>query len=230
MITTVKIGTKDMYADYGCILAYENRGNPSPKTHFIEVPLRDGRIDATNALSDQVYFDDREMKLEFVCLTQDKSARITDISNYLDGRRMEIIFSDDASFKYIGRINVSKWETDKHSGRITLEIIADPYKYDINSSMVDWEWDVFDFEEGIINETGELIVDGQREVSLICRRKRMFPTFIASADMQVKFNNEMYELPMGEHKLYELFFVEGENILTFYGNGTISIDYIGGDL
>lgn len=114
--------------------------------------------------------------------------------------------------------------------KITLDITADPYKYDINSSMIDWEWDTFDFEQGIINETNELIVDGEREVTLICRRKRMFPTFIASSDMQVKFEDEMHDLAQGEHKLYQVFFKEGNNVLKFYGYGTVSIDYIGGDL
>lgn len=120
MITTVKIGTKDMYADFGCILASEDRGNPRPKTKFVDVPLRDGRIDATNALSDQVFFDDRQMILEFLCITDDKASKITEIANYMDGRRMEIIFSDDASFKYVGRITVSKWKTDRHSGKSHL--------------------------------------------------------------------------------------------------------------
>ena len=230
MMTNVIIGDKDMYKDFGMILAKADRGNPEPKAIYIDVPLRDGSIDATNSLSDEVYYNDREMELQFLCLTEDKASKITEVSNYLNGSRKDIIFPDDPNFKYIGRISVSKWETDKHAGRLVLEIVADPYKYDINSSLIDWEWDVFDFEEGIINELNQLVVDGEREITLICRRKRMFPVFIASDNMTMKYEDQIYDVIKGEHKLYNVFFKPGYNKMTFYGKGTISIDYVGGDL
>jgi hypothetical protein len=48
--------------------------------------------------------------------------------------------------------------------------------------------------------------------------------------MNVTFEGETYLLKAGEQKVYDIFFAEGENTLTFTGNGTISIDYIGGSL
>jgi hypothetical protein len=107
---------------------------------------------------------------------------------------------------------------------------AEPFKYDVLSSAVNWEWDIFDFESGIINETGELIVNGETTVSLICRQKRMFPTFTASSAMTVIYDGEVFNLSAGSQKMYDIFLVEGNNELTFKGNGTVSIDYIGGSL
>ena len=77
---------------------------------------------------------------------------------------------------------------------------------------------------------GELIVDGETTITLICRRKRMFPIFTASENMTVTYDGEIYNLKSGSQKLYDLFLCEGENELTFNGNGTVSIDYIGGSL
>ena len=98
------------------------------------------------------------------------------------------------------------------------------------SSAVDWEWDSFDFEEGIINETGQLIVNGSVTISLVCRRKRMFPIFTASAPITMLYDGVTYNLLVGSQKFYDIFLCEGVNEFTFTGNGTVSIDYIGGSL
>ena len=143
---------------------------------------------------------------------------------------MKIVCDDDPAFYYIGRVSVDNWNSDGRVGKLVIKCTVEPFKYDIVSSDVDWEWDLFDFEQGIINETGELIVDGTRDVTLVCRRKRMFPTFIASADMSVIFEGITYNLKAGSQKVYDIFLCEGKNKLTFMGKGTVSINYIGGSL
>ena len=156
--------------------------------------------------------------------------RISEIYNYIHGQKLKIIFDDDLAFYYIGRLEVNDWLSEKNKGTLVIEATVEPFKYDIVSSAVDWEWDVFDFEDGIINETGDLIVNGTRVITLVCRRKRMFPTFIASADMTVEFEGEVHSLKAGSQKVYGILLSEGNNVLTFKGNGTVSIDYIGGSL
>ena len=73
-------------------------------------------------------------------------------------------------------------------------------------------------------------MDGTRTIILTCRKKRMFPNFIASAPMTVEFKGETFNLKEGSQKVYGIFFEEGYNEMTFKGNGTITIDYIGGSL
>ena len=73
-------------------------------------------------------------------------------------------------------------------------------------------------------------MNGSRTVTIPGTRKEIIPTFIASVAMQVEWNGMRYDMPAGETKLYAISLVEGENILTFYGNGTVSIDYRGGIL
>ena len=91
-------------------------------------------------------------------------------------------------------------------------------------------WDTLDLENGIIREYKELEVTGSRIVTIPGTRKEIIPTIIASAAMQVEWKGTRYDVPAGESKLYAISLVEGENILTFYGNGTVSIDYRGGIL
>ena len=228
----VKIGNMHSQDDWGLILISKQISTPNPQTKLVNVPMRDGSIDLTEILSEDVKYNDRTITMLFEIMDSrvDWSAKVSDIQNYLHGKRLQIIFDDDCAFYYVGRVSVSEWTPNKSTAQIQIEAVVEPFKYDIVSSAVDWEWDIFDFEEGIINETGELIVDGSRTINLICRRKRMFPTFTVSADMAVNYDGETYTLKAGSQKVYDIFFVEGKNELTFTGNGTVTIDYIGGSL
>lgn len=227
----VTIGEKHSFRDWGIILSSKVISPPEAQINKVDVPMRDGSIDLTESLTDDIKFKDRKITLNFTVTDKSKwTAKVSEIENYLHGKRLKIVFDDDLAFYYYGRVSVNKWATDKAIGSLVVECTVEPFKYDVLSSAVDWEWDVFDFEEGIINETGELIVNGETTISLICRRKRMFPIFTASEPMTVKYDGEIFILAAGEQKLYGLFLCEGVNELTFNGNGTVAIDYRGGSL
>lgn len=227
----VTIGDKHNYRDWGIILSSKTISPPEVQTNKVDVPMRDGAIDLTESLTDDVKFKDRHITLNFTVLDRSTwTAKVSEIQNYLHGKRLKIVFDDDLAFYYVGRISVNKWETNKNIGSLVIDGDVEPFKYDMISSAVDWEWDIFDFENGIINEMGELIVNGETTISLICRRKRMFPIFTASAPMTVKYDDETFNLAAGKQKLYGVFLCEGVNELTFNGNGTVSIDYVGGSL
>lgn len=228
----VTIGEKHSYDDWGLILSSKTISPPVPKTNNVSVPLMDGTIDLTEILTEDIKYEDRNLKFTFSVVDKRKSwaEKISEIENYIHGKRMKIVCDDDPAFYYIGRVSVDNWNSDSRVGKLVVNCTVEPFKYDILSSAVDWEWDIFDFDQGIINETGDLIVDGTRTITLICRRKRMFPIFTASAAMTVKFDGVTYNLPAGSNKIYDIFMCEGENELTFTGDGTVSIDYIGGSL
>lgn len=228
----VMIGDKHSFNDLGLLLTSKVISPPKPKLNLLSVPLRDGCIDLTESVTDIIKYDDRKIEMNFkmIGLAETWVQRISEIYNYIHGQKLKIIFDDDLAFYYIGRLEVNDWLSEKNKGTLVIEATVEPFKYDIVSSAVDWEWDVFDFEDGIINETGELIVNGTREITLVCRKKRMFPTFIASAAMTVEFEGEVHSLKAGSQKVYGILLSEGNNVLTFKGNGTVSIDYIGGSL
>ena len=94
-------------------------------------------------------------------------------------------------------------------------------------------WDPFNFETGIINETNELQVNGELEVAIYGRRKKVIPKITCNSpenQMQVIFKDETYNLSNGTQKILNIEICEGENVLKFIGNGTISIEYRGGSL
>lgn len=228
----VKIGGYHSYNDLGLILSKKVISPPSPQEELVEVPMRDGPIDMTETLTGDVKYKARKITLTFSLIGNKATwdSKFSEIANLIHGQRMQIIFDEDASFYWIGRVSINDWATDRNLGTMVVEATVEPFKYDVLSSAVDWEWDIFDFENGIINEMGELIVNGSTTISLICRKKRMFPIFTASAAMTVTYDGETFDLVAGSQKMYDIFLVEGQNELTFNGNGTITIDYIGGSL
>lgn len=226
----VKFGNKHSWNDFGMILSSKEISPPQVQKNELKIPVRDGSIDLTTAITDAVKYNDRKITLNFTVIESKWESTISQVQEYLHGQRMQIILDDDSSFYYVGRVEVNKWTSKKKIGTIVIECTVEPFKYDILSSAVDWEWDIFDFEEGIINETGGLIINGTTTITLICRKKRMFPTFTTSANMTVTFEGETFNLTKGTQKVYDIFLVEGNNELTFKGNGTVTIDYVGGSL
>ena len=228
----VTIGEKHNYNDFGLILTNRIIEPPKPQVKTATVPLRDGTIDLTEALTEDIKYNNRKITLTF-SVTDPITTwayKISEIENYLHGQRMRIIFDDDKSFYYVGRVAVNQWTSNKKIGTLVIDGEVEPYKYDLQSSAEGWLWDTFDFEQGIINELGEVDVNESAEIKLICLRKRVVPTIIASTDMTVTFEGVTYCLKAGAQKVYEILLKEGENVLAFAGNGTVAIDYTGGSL
>ena len=104
------------------------------------------------------------------------------------------------------------------------------YKYEIYDSSGNWLWDPFSFVDGIIRNYGNLEVNGTLELQVIGSAMSIVPEITASTVMTVEYNGETYELFSGLNYLPDLEITEGEHIMTFTGNGTVSVLYRGGSL
>lgn len=228
----VTLGEKHSYDDWGLILSSCVITPPDPQLNLVTVPLRDGSLDLTEALTDDVKYKDRSITLTFTMVDPRKywSAKVSEISNYLHGKRMKIIIDDDLAFYYVGRVAIDDWNSEKSVGKLVVKGTVDPYKYDIQSSAEDWLWDPFDFETGIVNEVSGIVVEESTSVTIIARRKRTYPTITVSEAMQVTYEGTTYDLAAGSNKVYSMLLQEGENELTFTGNGTVTVEYTGGSL
>ena len=153
---------------------------------------------------------------------------ISEIANYLAGRKYKIILDNDPDFYYIGRLNVEVEKSDRVEGTLTLSGSVDPYKYEKFSSLENWEWDTFNFRTGIIRNYKDIVVDGTYKLVIPGRRKRIVPVISCNTAIQVSYEGVIYNLSPGKNKVFGICIKEGENILTFSGKATISVDYRGG--
>lgn len=225
----VTFGDKHSFDDFGIYLTSKTINPPEPQTNTISVPLRDGSIDLTESLTNDVKYNDRKIDMTFSVVhpMEQWSDKVSEIENFLHGKRMKVVFDDDANFYYIGRLKVNEWSSQKSIGKLVIECVADPYKYDIQD---DWLWDPFDFENGYISESENIPVSGSTTIVIVGKHKKTYPTITASSAMTVAYNGATYNLTEGINKLYDMILDEGENTLTFSGSGSVLIEYTGGSL
>lgn len=196
------------------------------------IPGTSNIIDYTEALTGNVNYNQRIIPIELAGI-KNKSEFLSTYSkfqNKLHGQKVKMILSEEPNFYWIGRVSVGDINPYGILRNIDLEIKVDPYKYEINSSADDWLWDPFSFEDGIINETNNLKVDGELTVNIYGRRKTVVPKITCDTPMKVIFNSNEYNLSALTQKVLDIQICEGQNTLKFIGNGTVTIDYRGGSL
>lgn len=231
----VTFGTKHSYTDLDLILSSKEIGMPEPKTETVDIPGADGELDLSETLSDEIKYKNRELKFTFTLLNALKrwSTKLSEVNNYLHGKKMRVIMDDDASFYYYGRCTVDSYASSKTLGTIIIKVDAKPYKIDLNSlteAGEDWLWDPFSFLTGCIY-TGSYTVDGSLTATLYCPGMPVSPTFTASTDMTITFDDTEYTLEANtETTFYDIRLSAGENELTFTGTGTVTVTYEGGSL
>lgn len=229
-MTGVRFDNIHSYTDLGLTLCGFTISPPEPKTYKVNIAGSDGSIDLTETLTGDVKYKDRTIKMEFAMIggwreVQDK---YSEVLNALHGKRFsEIVFDDDGNYYHVGRVSAIALGSEPLIGTITIQCIVEPYKYDWGD---DWLWDSFSFETGIINEMSGLEVNGTLDVTFIGKRKKYIPWITTSSEMTVTFKGSTYNLEAGKNKIFEIEFQEGENVLTFNGNGTVTIENKGGSL
>lgn len=230
----VQIGDKHTLKDWNLGWTSINLGFPEAKTYEQEIPGADGSLDLTDAIcAGDVKYKNRSLSLEFEAPDRDffEWASLTsEIANYLVGKRLKIILDTDPDYYYIGRLKLDTEKTDRELSVITLSGDVDPYKLELHSGAEDWLWDSFSFETGIVREYKDIKVNGEYELNIIGRRKRVIPTFICSEPTEVEYLGKTYSLSTGKSKVFDIWTTEGDNILKLRGNGIVTIDYRGGSL
>ena len=102
MIQGVTFGIKHSYEDFGLILSSKEIGLPTPKTESVSVIGRNGDLDLTDALGDDVKFENRKLSFTFSLLNgaRDWTVTLSNLSNYLHGKKMRIVMDADKTFYY----------------------------------------------------------------------------------------------------------------------------------
>lgn len=227
----ILFGDKNTYIDYKLLIQSLNISTPQPKEELVDVPGSDGILDFSESLTGDTKYQNRIIS---IVLNKAKNenclVEYSKIQNDLHGKRMKIILSEDQNFYYYGKIKVKDYDKYSLVHYIEIECDVEPYKYDLTASDENWLWDPFSFIDGIINETKDLVVNGELEVILYGRRKRVVPWITCDHQMQVIFKSNTYNLLSQRQKVLNIEICEGENKLKFVGYGKVTIEYRGGSL
>lgn len=213
---------------------------PTVKVKQVDIPGVHGVIDLTTVLTGYQVYSNRTGSLDFILAPGFKSWESVkmNVMEYLGGRRMTMILSDEPNYYYTGTFVVSNLKVDARNYGITINYDLYPFKREIMASDEPWLWDPFNFETGVIRDWSSLNVDGELLVSIEDCVEPTSPQITLSSAMTLNHTYTLadgssartkeYQLPAGVSENVTL--RPGLNLLQFTGTGTIGIHYRGGRL
>lgn len=189
---------------------------PEPKREIAEVPLRDGFIDLTSMLSDEVIYKSRTITigLELRGLRGEWPVVYSQILRDLHGRSVEVARTEDPNWYWIGTATVGAIEDHGGSAGVTITVMAQPYKRTMA------------YEGKTV-----MTLSGDRNITVHVNHMRGYPEFICSTGgMTVTKAGETWTLPQGTSEANGLWLSYGDNELTVHGAGTMELRWRGGTL
>lgn len=205
---------KSSYYDWNIVLTKAEIPLPTPKTSTVDIKGSDGLLDLSEVLTGDIQYNNRQVKLTFEMMDdKDYQKLITEIGNYLHGKNVTFILSNDDDYYYTGRATINQWECVKRKGTIVITIDCEPYKY-------------------AVTETVRMVTlnNQTKVITLINNRKRVCPVITVTGEITLKSDDFTYELSEGTQQIINFKLVEGNNNVEVSGNGTINIKYRQGAL
>ena len=205
---------KSAHDEWNIVLTKAEIPLPTAKTSTINIKGSDGVLDLSEVLTGDILYNNRTIKLTFEMMDDtDYYNLISEMSNYLHGKRITINLTNDEDYYYVGRASISNWECVKRKGKIVVSVDCDPYKYAVTETM------------------RTITVSGQTKVvTLPNSRKRVCPNLNVTGTVVLIIDNVGYKLSEGEQQLTNFKLVEGNNTIKITGNGTVVITYRQGAL
>lgn len=225
--------------DWGLALGNNNYiGDPEMETTYINIPGRDGMIDASTAISGRRVYKKRQLAFELggqhPRINWDTT--ISAMRNNIEGRICRLTLDNDREYFWRGRVYIQGFDRFRSVGHFTLAVpMADPYKYDVLSSADPWLWDPFNFETGEITQDEAHVIVGSGSVTVPHGHMPTSPNLVVSDKISgtftVTYNGATYPLSVGDNKIASII-VGGEDDVTlmFTGSATVQIVYRGGSL
>ena len=213
--TGILFGDLHSFWDLDLILSGVEIPPASPKETFVDIPGADGSVDMTEAHGEVKYADRTGAKFTFHMnpagdLSEDAwEAKKKEISNRLNGQRCNITLDKDPDYYYQGRCTVDEYLSDKRIRQIVVTARVRPYKFKQEETVR-----IF-----MLSETAQT-------VRLRNSRKSVCPTITCTNDdCRIVFNSASFVLSAGTHKILDICFTEGDNILELSGSGSVTFRF-----
>lgn len=209
---TVDFDDSNSYEDFGIVFESLVIGKAEPRLMMVDVPFRNGSLDATNYFGD-VRYKDRTITMGFLIpwWSDDQYGIFADVQNQLNGHRKKITFSADEDWYYSGRLTVGDFKIDNGFFKFEITAVCDPYKY----------------QDNVVSKT---TTSSGTIVTLQNDYMKTVPTIQTDNNIEVLFNNNSYVFSEGTYKRADIVFTKGSNVMTITGNANVVISYRQGRL
>lgn len=231
----VKIGNKHT-DDFGLYITDISISAPEVQTYTIQIPGRNGLLDLTE-VNGAIRYNNRTVKLS--CVHRDKTAYdyhncMSELLKRYHGKRNNIILDSEKDYYYSGRIAVSPVKNSQVHSTCTITADCEPYAYEVQDRGEPWIWDTFNFKTGRIYQKEYYNINISGTKGLIVRHNGQMPVTpvfeLISGSIIVQYNGVTYSLSSGKNTIYEITISSDSTVLTFTGEGVLSVHYRGGKL
>ena len=205
---------KSAYYDWNIVLTKADIPLPSVKTSGVDIRGANGILDLSEVLTGDVCYSNRDIQLTFAMMDDiDYHSIISDIANYLHGKKVTLKLSNDDEYFYSGRAVISMCEYSHGKSSLVITMSADPFKYSVTESNV------------FVNLNNET-----KSLTLPNKRMKVSPTLVVTGSVTMTFEGNTYTLSEGEQQLLNFVLSEGNNNVSFSGTGKVKITYRQGAL
>lgn len=212
----VYFGEIHSYEDLNLILSPFTPAPAKPQTNFLQVPGRDGLLDLTEAHG-EVKYDSRDFEFLFTINPSDEMTfdeKVSQVSNALNGRQFRITLDRDPDYYWLGRCVVDRYAQNKVIGQVSVKATVNPYKLKQNATVLT-----------------VALSSSEKTVYVKNGRMAVVPLIECTDDnTSVTFGNITIKLNAGTHKVLNIRFVEGINVLKVSGTGTATFTWQEGEL
>jgi hypothetical protein len=183
--------------------------------NLLSVPgRRKGPLDISTVLTDgDPVYGSRTLTASFECsegTRLEREEKISNMINALDGWRLNIVLPDDP-YRYItGRVSVSKVYNDLAHASVKVTATCEPWRYNASETAV-----VLQATETA--KTATLLNSGRLAVVPLLE--------VSGGDVLLVYGSHSWALSAGSYALPDLLLVHGESVLTYSGEGTLTITY-----
>lgn len=136
---------RNTYTDWKLIALKKPLVSPArPKVNYAESEATDGSHDMTEVSADRVLYNDREgswsyhwIDVPYTDPERKWDALLSQIQNFLQGKRVKVSINDDSNYYWVGRLWVEDVTTESHRATVAIHYQFEPYKY---------EWEEYESE------------------------------------------------------------------------------------
>lgn len=186
--------------DLNLILTSMKIGIPEPKTSYIDVPGRNGRIDVTEYVLDAPVFDNRKLEFKFTFNRKvDKESWEvwkSRILNHIHGKKVQIVLDNTPSWYYLGRVAIEAEEDEGIIMSVIIKAEADPFQYSYIASEKggNWKWDELNFIDGVIYAHSFMAPEGTTVIRIPNCSMSVVPTIRADKAVTITYNGRTYSI------------------------------------
>jgi hypothetical protein len=216
-VKQIGINGKGTYGDFGLFLAPGLELSPAePRIKSVAIPGKDGELDLTESLTNDIIYDNRTLDFELLFLQEDKKEQsyiYREFVAFCHGKRATLTLPDDDHDTYLtGRVKVGPLVEDKSIARAKVSADLEPWRY--RKSQKEYILTV-----GTGSTTATIENEG---------RKLVHPTFTTNGEISVIFGGVVAQIPQGTYTIDGIAFKQGGNTLSVTADTadtTVSIKY-----